>query len=214
MNILFGSYKGGQGKSTLATNFAIMLAEQGRDVLLVDSDPQRSTTLWATLRSKAGLTPAVTCMSAYGESVGAEIKKMAPKFDDVVIDTAGHDAIELRSALLAADVLVTPVDIAVFSTATLGEMQGIVRTGRVYNPMLRCFLVPNRVSTHRVRGAAQILRLSNAADELTEYRMTESVIKERVTYSEVVEYGRVVTEGSDGKASKEIRDLFSEICHG
>lgn len=41
MIVLFGGEKGGTGKSTLATNLAVWLARQGRDVLLVDTDRLR-----------------------------------------------------------------------------------------------------------------------------------------------------------------------------
>lgn len=38
MIILLGSYKGGCGKSTLATSIAAMLASNGADVVLVDAE--------------------------------------------------------------------------------------------------------------------------------------------------------------------------------
>lgn len=214
MKILFGSYKGGPGKSTLATNFAVMLAELGRDVLLVDSDRQGSSTLWAAIRQKSGRSPSLTCMSAFGESVNAEIDKMAPKFDDVIIDTAGHDAIELRSAMIAADILVTPVEISLFSTATLGQMQEVIRLARVYNRGLRCVLVPNRISTVKGRGASQIERIAQAAESLPEYELSKNALRERVVFADAAELGITAKEGPDKKASSEIEALFKEICHG
>lgn len=214
MKFLFGSYKGGPGKSTLATNFAVMRAKHGRDVLLVDSDRQGSATLWSALRSSAGATPTITCMSAFGEGVNFEIDKLAPKFDDVVIDTAGHDATELRSAMLTADLMVTPVEIAVFSTATLGQLQNVIRQGRAFNRALKCFLVPNRVSTNKSRGSTQLDRFMKASESITEFVVTRSVLHERSSYPDMSELGRVVEEGSDPKAKFEIRSVFEEILNG
>lgn len=214
MKILFGSYKGGPGKSTLATNFAIMLARQGRDVLLVDGDRQGSATLWSALRSRSDARPTVTCMSAFGENINTEIDKLAPKFDDVIIDTAGHDAVELRSAMLTANIMVTPVEIAVFSTATLGQLQQVVRQGRAFNKDLKCFLVPNRVSTNKSRGTTQLSRFDAAADSITEFIVTQARLHERSSYPDMTELGRVVGEGSDTKAKAEIEAVFKEIVNG
>lgn len=213
MKLLLGSQKGGPGKSTLAINFATMLAMQGRDVLLVDSDPQRSAALWVALRERAGLSPRITCMSAYGELLYEEINKMAPKFDDVVIDTAGHTSEELVSAMLTADILVTPAEVALFSTATLGEMQRTIKKCRMHNRNLRALLVPNRISTHATRGQSQLLRIAEAAETLNEFILSSAPLRERVAYSEVLESGKIVAEGADRKAISEIEALFKEVQH-
>jgi cellulose biosynthesis protein BcsQ len=47
MIILIGSEKGGVGKSTLATNISALLTQQGKDVILVDSDRQSTSANWA-----------------------------------------------------------------------------------------------------------------------------------------------------------------------
>lgn len=49
MIILFGSQKGGCGKSTLAINTACYLTNTGGDVVLVDADIQQSSTKFSKL---------------------------------------------------------------------------------------------------------------------------------------------------------------------
>ena len=39
MILVVGSEKGGTGKTTIATNLAVLLAQESGGVLLVDSDP-------------------------------------------------------------------------------------------------------------------------------------------------------------------------------
>ena len=45
MIVLIGGEKGGTGKTTIATSLA------GRDVLLIDTDPQGSANYWAQSRN-------------------------------------------------------------------------------------------------------------------------------------------------------------------
>jgi cellulose biosynthesis protein BcsQ len=46
MIILVGGEKGGAGKSCLSQNLAVYLQTKNRDVLLLDADPQGTTTDW------------------------------------------------------------------------------------------------------------------------------------------------------------------------
>jgi cellulose biosynthesis protein BcsQ len=50
MIVVAGGTKGGSGKTTVATNLAIMRALQGYDVLLVDADDQESATDFTGIR--------------------------------------------------------------------------------------------------------------------------------------------------------------------
>ena len=48
--LLVGGEKGGSGKSCLAQNIAVYLQRKKQDVLLLDADPQGTTTDWAKER--------------------------------------------------------------------------------------------------------------------------------------------------------------------
>ena len=51
MIVLIGSEKGGTGKSTIACNLAVALALAGRDVVIIDADPQSSAARWSERRA-------------------------------------------------------------------------------------------------------------------------------------------------------------------
>ena len=55
--IAVASAKGGVGKTTLAVHLAVASVLQGRDVVLLDADPQLSAVRWSERRSSPG--PAV-----------------------------------------------------------------------------------------------------------------------------------------------------------
>ena len=77
MIIVCGGIKGGSGKSTVATNLAVMRALDGRDVLLVDADDQETSADFTTHSNertdgKAGYT----CIRLSGPSVRTEILRL------------------------------------------------------------------------------------------------------------------------------------------
>jgi chromosome partitioning protein len=50
MILTIGGIKGGNGKSTIATNLAVMRSCESKDILLVDADEQKSSTIFAAIR--------------------------------------------------------------------------------------------------------------------------------------------------------------------
>ena len=102
MLILIGGEKGGAGKTTLATNMAAMRALAGRDVLLIDTDPQGSANSWSQSRDDESITPRVACVQKFGKGLPAEVKDLSKRYQDIIIDAGGRDSVELRSALVVA----------------------------------------------------------------------------------------------------------------
>jgi len=79
--------KGGGGTTTLAINVAIALAAQNRNVLLIDGDEQATAMDFSHLRAEqhpkgvAYATIAVT-----GSAIRTQVKKLQPKYSDIIID--------------------------------------------------------------------------------------------------------------------------------
>ena len=51
MIVVCGGIKGGSGKTTVATNLAVILSNEGRDALLVDADDQETAADFTVLRN-------------------------------------------------------------------------------------------------------------------------------------------------------------------
>src|SRR4051794_20067254 len=76
-----GGVKGGTGKSTVATNLAVMHAIRGWDVLLVDADEQGTATDFSALRNQnLSQGASYTCISLIGRALATEIRRLAPKY--------------------------------------------------------------------------------------------------------------------------------------
>ncbi|HGV2747800.1 TPA: division plane positioning ATPase MipZ, partial [Escherichia coli] len=135
MIIVIGGDKGGTGKSHLATNLTVCLSQQGKRTGLVETDLNGSTKKWNKRREQAGLPP-VALNEAYGD-ISAKITKMADVAEILIIDTAGYDSTEFRTALKVADIVIVPIDpLAQVEADSLQTVTKIVRDAQKINPRL------------------------------------------------------------------------------
>lgn len=205
---LVGSQKGGTGKSTVATNLAAAYAVMGRDVVLVDADPQRSAARWHGDRVEAGHIPVMACVEKR-ENVRDTLSDLNGRYEEVIVDVAGHDSRELRTAMLAAHQMIVVSRPSQFDLDTLAHMSEVIEQARDLNPNLDVRGLLTQVPTNpnvkeRVDGGAYL------ADFPT-LRPLETVIFERKAYRDVIAEGLGVVEWSNPKARTEIENLVAEV---
>ena len=83
MILVVASEKGGTGKTTIATNLAVMRLLNNKKVLLVDSDPQQSSLDFAKVRGMENIDPSITCTPVIGKEADSVIKQFSQNFDDI-----------------------------------------------------------------------------------------------------------------------------------
>jgi len=160
MITVVGGTKGGSGKSTVATNLAVMLANAGRDVLLVDADDQETSMDFTNLRNASRPEGAgYTCVALTGRAVLTEVKRLAPKYQDIIVDTGGRDTASQRAALAVCDTYLVPFAPRSFDVWTLDKVASLVEEARDINPDFRAFAFINRADpsadfspAHRMGG--------------------------------------------------------------
>lgn len=211
MIVLIGSEKGGTGKTTLAVNIAVALAAAGRDVVLVDADPQASAARWAERRSEQQSDrPPVHCVQRTG-NVYKTIVDLAGRYAEVIVDAGGRDSHELRSAMLAAHRVLVParpsqLDLeAALHVDELAQAASASRTDG--GPALTAVL--SQCPTHHMNSETEAAR--GYLEQFTSMRLATSRVSERKAFRDAITAGLGVIEIDNRAAADEIQALVSEI---
>lgn len=199
--------KGGVGKTTLALHLAGEWAGRGKRVTLVDADPQGSALDWSQQRARQGGARLFGVVGLARDTLHREAPELARDVDHVVIDGPPRVAGLMRSALLAADLVLIPVQPSPFDGWASAEMLALLAEARIYRPDLVARFVLNRC------GARTIIARETAAT-LADHDppVLARTIGQRIVFADAAQSGRLASEVDDGSpAAREIAALVTEI---
>lgn len=209
MIIVVGGIKGGSGKTTLATNLAVMRS-MSKKVLLIDADEQKSAWDWSQQRDclvgdSLNSSFPTFCMS--GKSIYSNLQKVRADYDDIIVDTGGRDTTSQRSALCIADKLILPFKPSSIDVWTMSPIKVIL--SECVNPNLKVYAVISQADPvgKDNREAIEILR------EFTEVETLDCTIGNRKAFRNAAADGVGVCEMSpiDKKACQEMQTLYDLI---
>ncbi|MGE0370731.1 MAG: AAA family ATPase [Gammaproteobacteria bacterium] len=219
MIVTVGGEKGGVGKTTLAVHLAYMRTIAGADPVLVDADPQGSATNFCAARDERGARPRIQSIQKLGKGLAHEIRGLADRYGDIIIDTGGRDSAELRLALLVSDLVVVPINPSAYNWWTLEKIDELVGEARLSNPDLKAEVLLNRLPglpslrNRKVRTAVE--RLHGAG--FRNLSALEAVLVERTIVQDNEEFGltafepSVVRDKLDALAAEELAAVYKEI---
>lgn len=207
MIIAFLNQKGGVGKTTLAVHLAGEFARSGQRVLVVDADPQGSALDWAQMRSQRRLPRCFRVVGLARETLHQELPEAARGVDHVIVDGPPRVTALARSALIAADLVLIPVQPSPFDVWASAEVVALVREVRVFKPQLRAAFIVNRRVVRTVIG-----RDVHAALLHHEVPALTSNVSQRVLFAECIATGQLAHElDLAGVAAGEITALATEV---
>lgn len=197
--VTIAQQKGGSGKTTLAIQLAVALQSLGRQVELVDIDPQASLGGWSAARvANGGEAPLARAVA--GWRLDSELRRLGG--DVVVIDSPPHAETEARIAIRAADLVLVPCQPSLLDLwATKATLHLCAREGRAH------LLVLNRVPP---RGRAlDEVRARIAADGVP---LAAATLGNRTAFAAGLGQGRGVVETDPrSAAAREIQALADEV---
>lgn len=231
MIILIGGEKGGTGKTTIATNLAVYLKQNFRDVLLIDTDKQGSASFWSNTRDSliknytqepeqfktvihenVKELHRVPNIQKFGDSIVHEIEDLKNRYEDIIIDAGGRDSVELRAAMTIADFLYIPIQASQFDVWTLGVLDSLITQAKVYNKALRSFIIFNRASTNPIVN--EVIESENAIkNDFDNFILCRAILRDRIIYRKAAKNGLATNEltKQDLKANEEFDYFYREV---
>lgn len=204
--MIFGilNQKGGVGKTTISVNLAACLARTGARVLLIDADPQGSSLDWAAARQGA---PLFSVVGFPRPSIHKEIGQIGQGYDHIVIDGPPRVTDLARSAIMASDMVVIPVQPSPYDIWAAEEVVKLIEEARIYKENIKYVFVVNRKITNTAIGR-------DVREALTAYpvHVLQASVAQRVVFAEAAAQGQAVFEiDPTGPAVAEIEAVAAEL---
>jgi chromosome partitioning protein len=191
------SQKGGSGKTTLSLNLAIAASLTGKQVVLIDLDPQQSAARWSRLRTAdtpvivSGHAPNLEHLIGQAKSGGADL---------VVIDTAPKSESASLVAANLADLVLIPCQPSSLDLDAVADTVNIAKLAR-------------KPAAFVLTGCKAGSSLTDmAADALGDYGLPIAPVRigSRVAFIKSLTKGQGVVEFEpSGSSAKEIKALYT-----
>lgn len=192
--------KGGSGATTIGVHLALAAMEAGRQVCIVDVDPQRSALSWAQARDDASPPVIAAEVAELGDVIAAA---QHDGFDLVLVDTPPHSSAATAAVARCVTLAVLPTRPSALDLAAVPAVVQIVRATKT----------PSLVVLNACPPRAR--EVDEAREVLARYDLPvwDGQLGDRTAFRRAIATGQTVTEAEPaGKSAAEIRALWSHVA--
>lgn len=198
--------KGGSGKSTLSTNLAAMFAADGKEVLLVDGDPQQQTALnWVGDRSES--LPKIHGCMITAQNLLKEASILRQKWEIVIVDGGARIGEYSYAGVNVSDFVIIPCRP---SRLDLDSSAGFIEA--VKQDMTRRSNLGAGILLTMVQPQTTVAAVARKQLSEWSFPVFETEIGHRVSFVEAAWNGLSVLEHDPkGQAASDIRAFYKEL---
>jgi chromosome partitioning protein len=176
--------KGGSGKTTMSIHMAASLVRGGAKVLLIDADPQGTALDWSALRQGEAAFPVIGLPRPV---LHREMPTLAAAYDHVIIDGPPQVADVTRSAIMASDVVIIPIQPSGPDVWGARAVVELLAEAIIVRPKLKAAFAVSRKIVNTALGR-------DVLEALAIYRMhvLSASLAQRVAFAESLTNGQTV----------------------
>lgn len=203
--IVFASPKGGAGKSTSAVLLATELALKGATVTVIDADPNKPVSQWAT---RVGCPENLSVIADISEkTIIDEMESAARRTSFVVVDLEGTASMMVAYAISRADLVVIPTQGSQLDASEAAKAVKLVRQQE------KAFgkKIPYAVLFTRTSSALRPRTLRHIQEQFVKHgvRAFETQIHERDAYRALFSFGGTLSSLNPA----EVRNIDAAIIN-